>query len=74
MIAILCRQEIYPNNGSLRRDAEGIQIFPVLVQRAGRDDIKTGVKVNLALGYLKIASFMKPDSEIYSRALKRFKR
>ena len=31
-------------------------------------------KINRALGYLKIASFMKPGSEVYRKALKRFNR
>jgi len=31
-------------------------------------------KINRALGYLKIASFMKPDSKIYRKVLKRYNR
>ena len=31
-------------------------------------------KINRALGYLKIASFMKPESEVYRRVLKRYNR
>ena len=33
-----------------------------------------GNKLNRALGYLKIASFMRPDSEVYRRVLKRYNR
>jgi tetratricopeptide (TPR) repeat protein len=29
-------------------------------------------KISRALGYLKIASFMKPESEVYRKVLKRF--
>ena len=31
-------------------------------------------KVNRALGHLKIASFMRPDSEVYKKVLKRYNR
>jgi tetratricopeptide (TPR) repeat protein len=31
-------------------------------------------KLNRALGYLKIASFMRPDSEVYKKVLKRYNR
>lgn len=31
-------------------------------------------KISRALGYLKIASFMKPESEVYRRVLKRYNR
>ena len=31
-------------------------------------------KLNRALGYLKIASFMRPDSELYRKVLKRYNR
>jgi tetratricopeptide (TPR) repeat protein len=31
-------------------------------------------KINNALGYLKIASFMRPDSEIYRKVLRRYNR
>jgi len=31
-------------------------------------------KISRALGYLKIASFMKPGSEVYKKALKRYNR
>ena len=31
-------------------------------------------KFNRALGYFKIASFMRPDSEVYRRVLKRYNR
>jgi len=31
-------------------------------------------KINRALGYLKIASFMRPESEVYKKVLKRYNR
>lgn len=31
-------------------------------------------KMSRALGYLKIASFMRPDSEVYKKVLKRYNR